>query len=222
MRNTVSEYDGPKLGNEVKAEVHEVRRDKIKVDQLADLSGTMDVERPGPVISCISNSGGFMQSAMPEVGSFKLGNEVKAAIHEVRRDKVEVEQTMEVERPGPVISCMNNCGRLLKVSCPKWIAPKLGNEVKSVIHEVRRDKTKSDQSAALSGRLGNRMPEEQRHYCGRDCGETQEHQAVQSAVPDLDGLKLGNEVKAEIHDVRRDKTKSDQSVSLSGTIKVEH
>ena len=56
VRNTVSEYDGPKLGNEVKAEEHEVRRDKVKVDQLADLSGTMDVERPGPVISCINNS----------------------------------------------------------------------------------------------------------------------------------------------------------------------
>ena len=39
MRNTVSECDGPKLGNEVKAEIHEVRRDKIKVDQLADLPG---------------------------------------------------------------------------------------------------------------------------------------------------------------------------------------
>ena len=53
-------------------------------------------------------------------------------------------------------------------------------------------------------------------------GKPQEHQAVQSAVPDLDGLKLGNEVKAEIHDVRRDRTKVNQSVSLSGTMKVEH
>ena len=45
---------------------------------------------------------------------------------------------------------------------------------------------------------------------------------MQSAVPDFDGLELGNEVKAEIHDVRRDRTKVNQSVSLSGTIEVEH
>ena len=32
----------------------------------------MDVERPGPVISCINNSGGFVQSAMSEVDSPKL------------------------------------------------------------------------------------------------------------------------------------------------------
>ena len=42
------------------------------------------------------------------------------------------------------------------------------------------------------------------------------------AVPEVDGPKLGNEVKAEIHDVRRDKTKVNQSAGLSGTIEVEH
>ena len=147
------EYDGPKLGNEVKAEVHEVRRDKIKVDQLADLSGTMDVERPGPVISCISNSGGFMQSAMPEVDSCKLGNEVKAAMH-----------------------------------------------------EVRRDKTEASQSAGLSGTMGIEHRGNVGVTAGATAGKPQEHQAVQSAVPDLDGLKLGNEVKAEIHDVRQDQS----------------
>ena len=63
MRNTVSECDGPKLGNEVKAAIHKVRRVKVEVEQLADFPGTMDVERPGTVISCINNSGGFMQSA---------------------------------------------------------------------------------------------------------------------------------------------------------------
>ena len=45
---------------------------------------------------------------------------------------------------------------------------------------------------------------------------------MQSAVPDFDGLELGNEVEAEIHDVRRDRTKVKQSVSLSGTTEVEH
>ena len=57
---------------------------------------------------------------------------------------------------------------------------------------------------------------------GATAGKPREHQTVQSAVPDFDGLKLGNEVKAEIHDVRRDRTKVNQSVSLSGTVEVEH
>ena len=38
-------YDGLKLGNEVKAEIHDVRRDKTRSDQLAGLPGTMDIER---------------------------------------------------------------------------------------------------------------------------------------------------------------------------------
>ena len=46
VRNAVSVCDGPKLGNEVKAEIHEVRRDKTEVEQLADLSGTMKADRP--------------------------------------------------------------------------------------------------------------------------------------------------------------------------------
>ena len=57
---------------------------------------------------------------------------------------------------------------------------------------------------------------------GATAGKPQKHRAVQSAVPDVDGLELGNEVKAEIHDVRRDRTEVNQSVSLSGTIEVEH
>ena len=46
MQSAVPEFDGPKLGNEVKADVHDVRRDKTKVDQSAGLSGTMEIERP--------------------------------------------------------------------------------------------------------------------------------------------------------------------------------
>ena len=48
---------------------------------------------------------------------------------------------------------------------------------------------------------------------GTTAGKPQKHQAVQSAVPDADGLELGNEVKAEMHDVRRDRTKMNQSAT---------
>ena len=40
------------------------------------------------------------------------------------------------------------------------------------------------------------------------------------AVPEFHGRKLGNEVKAEMHDVRRDKTKASQSAGLSGTMEI--
>ena len=39
-------FDGPKLGMEVEAEVHDVRPDEMEVDQSAGLSGTMEIERP--------------------------------------------------------------------------------------------------------------------------------------------------------------------------------
>ena len=45
MQSAVHEFDGPKPGNEVKAEIHDVRRDKTRSDQLAGLPGTMDIER---------------------------------------------------------------------------------------------------------------------------------------------------------------------------------
>ena len=93
----------------MKAAIHEVKRDKVEVVQLADLPGTTDAERPGPVISCISNSGGFMRNAMPEVDSLKLGNEVKAAIHEVRCDKTKSDQSAGLS--GRLeIECLRNRG----------------------------------------------------------------------------------------------------------------
>ena len=222
VRNTVSEYDGPKLGNEVKAEIHEVRCDKIKVDQVADFSGTMDVERPGPVISCINNSGGFMQSVMPEVDSPKLGNEVKAAIHEVRRGKVEVEQladlpgTVEVERPGPVISCINNSGGFMQSAMPEVDSPKLGNEVKAAIHEVRRGKVEVEQLADFPGTVEVERPRPVISCINNSGG------FMQSAMPEVDSHKLGNEVKAAIHEVRRDKTEANQSAGLSGRMEIGH
>ena len=51
--------------------------------------------------------------------------------------------------------------------------------------------------------------------------EAHEDQSA-SAVPDFDGPKLGMEVNAEVHDVRRDKTEANQSAGLSGTMEVEH
>ena len=48
-------------------------------------------------------------------------------------------------------------------------------------------------------------------------GKLQEHQAI----AEFDGLKLGNEVGSEANDVRRDKTKFDQSTGLSGTMEIE-
>ena len=51
---------------------------------------------------------------------------------------------------------------------------------------------------------------------GATAGEHQEHQAVQSAVSEFDGLKLGNEFESEANDVRRDKTKAGQSAGPSG------
>ena len=44
---------------------------------------------------------------------------------------------------------------------------------------------------------------------------------MQSAVSDIDSVKLGKEVKTEAYDVRRDKTKFDQSAFLLGTMETE-
>ena len=41
------------------------------------------------------------------------------------------------------------------------------------------------------------------------------------AVPEVDGLKLGNEAETEMHDVWRDKTKASQSAGFSGSMEVE-
>ena len=43
----------------------------------------------------------------------------------------------------------------------------------------------------------------------------------QSAVSELDVLKLGNEVEAEANDVRPDKTKVDQSAGILGVMEIE-
>ena len=45
---------------------------------------------------------------------------------------------------------------------------------------------------------------------------------MQSAVPESDGPKLGNEAEAEARGVRRDKTKASQSAGLPGTMEIEH
>ena len=54
----------------------------------------------------------------------------------------------------------------------------------------------SDQSAGLSGRVEIEHLRNRGITAGAAAGKPQKHQAVQSAVPDVDGLELGNEVKA--------------------------
>ena len=107
----------------------------------------------------------------------------------------------------------------MQSAVPEFDGPKPGSEVKAEIHDVRRDKTKVSQSAGLSGTM---EVERTRHRCiGAIAGKPQEHQAVQSAVSEFDGLKLGNEVESEANDVRRDKAKFDQSAGLLGTVEIE-
>ena len=129
-------YDGLKLGNEVKAEMHEVRRDKTNASQSAGLFGTMEVE-------CV-----------PKFDDFKLGNEVKAEAHDV------------------VLSAVSESNGL-----------KLGNEAEAEMYEVRRDKTKASQSAGLSGTMEIEHQRDRGIIAGATAGKPQEHQAVQSAVP---------------------------------------
>ena len=97
----------------------------------------------------------------------------------------------------------------------------LGDEVKTEAHDVRRDKTKPNQSVGLSSTMEGERPRYRGTSAGAAKGKPQEHQTVQSAVPEFDGPKLGNEAEAEAHDVRRDKTKVNQSAGISGTMEVE-
>ena len=98
---------------------------------------------------------------------------------------------------------------------------KLGNKVKAEASSEMRSRLRHAMSGETRPRLASRRasPEQWKSSTG---GTEALLRAVQSAVPDFDGFKLGNEVKAEIHDVRRDRTKVNQSVSLSGTMEVEH
>ena len=69
------------------------------------------------------------------------------------------------------------------------------------------------------------MEVERPRYRGIIAGATpwkpQEHLAVQSAVPEFDGPKLGNDGEAEARDVRREKTKFDQSAGILGAMEIE-
>ena len=133
---------------------------------------------------------------------------MKVELRDVRPDETEA-----VQSPG--------LSGTRESAVPEFDDVKLGNEVKAEARDVRRDKTKASQSAGLPGTMEIEHPRNRGITAGATAGKLQEHQAVQSAVPDFDGLKLGNEVKAEIHDVRRDRTKVNQSVSLSGTMEVD-
>ena len=46
-----------------------------------------EAKNMGSVINCINNHGGFVQSAVPEFDGLKLGDEVKAEVEGVWRDK---------------------------------------------------------------------------------------------------------------------------------------
>ena len=92
MPTVVPESDGPKLGAEVKAEVHDVRPDETEANQSAGFSGTMEVERPRYGCKTANNYGEFAQSAVPEFDDAKLRNEAKAEARDGRRDKSKARQ----------------------------------------------------------------------------------------------------------------------------------
>ena len=139
----------------------------------------------------------------------------------------------EAKNPG---SANNNCGGHVQSSVPEFDGPKPGSEVKTEVHDVRRDKTKVIQSAGLN-RLGSPMPtadpaglDADLMNAPRDTGVSESSRCgtpgemnlgTVDAAPEVDGLKLGNEVKAEMHDVRRDTTKAGQSAGPSGTMEIE-
>ena len=142
--------------------------------------------------------------------------------HTRRRDQDAANQSAaDHDDMGSVINCINNSGRFGQSAVLEFDGPKLGMEVEAQVHDVRPDETEANQSAGLSGTIEIERWRYRGAAAGATVGKPQEHQAVQSAVPDFDGLKLGNGVKAEIHDVRHDKTKSDQLVGLPGTMEIE-
>ena len=98
VQSAVPDLDGLKLENEVKAEMHDVRRDKPKSDQLAGVPGTMDIERLRYRSSAAGAAVGKPQEFL------KLGSEVEAEVHDVRLDSTKVDQSagmlgaMDIER----------------------------------------------------------------------------------------------------------------------------
>ena len=178
--------------------MHDVRPDETEANQSAGLSGTMEVERPRYGCKTANNYGEFAQSAVPEFDDVNLRNEVKAEARGV------------------------GCDRAVQTAVPESDGPELGNEAEAEARDVRRDKTEASQSAGLSRTMEIERSRNRGIAAGAIAGKPQEHQALQSAVPDFDSLKLGNDVEAEIHDVRRDRTKVNQSVSFLGTMEVEH
>ena len=128
------------------------RRDKTKVDQAEGLSGTKEIEHP--------------RYAVPEFDGFKLGNDVKAEAHDVRRDhavqsavsesdgpklgnevKAEMRRdkrvggslgTKDVELLGPVINCIHSSRRLVHNAVSMCDGPKLRNEVEAEAQSADR------------------------------------------------------------------------------------
>ena len=170
---------------------HTRRRDQNAVNQsAADHDDNM-----GSVINCINNSGRFGQSAVLEFDGPKLGMEVEAEVHDVRPDETEANQsaglsvTMEVERPRCGCKTANNYGEFAQSAVPEFDDVKLGNEAKAEARDVRRDKTEASQSAGLSRTMEIGRSRNRGIAAGATAGKPQEHQAVQSAVPDFDGLE---------------------------------
>ena len=63
-----------------------------------------EANNPGSVIN---NCGGYVQSAVHEFDGTKSGNEVKAEIHDVRRDKTKVSQSATADTAGLDADFMN-------------------------------------------------------------------------------------------------------------------
>nr|ABV22340.1 calponin domain-containing protein [Noctiluca scintillans] len=114
----------------------------------------------------------------------------------------------EAKNMGSVINCINNYGGFVQSAVPEFDGPKLGNEVKAEVHDVRRDKTKVDQSAGLSGTMEIERPRYGGVTAGATAGKPQEHQAAgqvagsqtrpRSPIPTADHAGLDADLAAKM------------------------
>ena len=133
-------------------------------------------------------SGGCAQSAVPDLEDSKLVAGIEAGVKDTRRVQTEVGSTglrdaLLAESAG---FCAPSSAPSGQVPSTRSLSPPRPQHGRCACHgkSARRDKTKVDQAEGLSG--------------------TKEVEHSRYAVPEFDGFKLGNDVKAEAHDVRCD------------------
>ena len=133
-------------------------------------------------------SGGCAQGAVLDLEDVKLEAGIEAGVKDTRRVQTDVESTglrdaFLAESSGFCAPSSTPSGQ---VPSTRSLSPPRPQHGRCACHgkSARRDKTKVDQAEGLSG--------------------TKETEHPRYAVPEFDGFKLGNDVKAEAHDVRRD------------------